>query len=77
MTSDLVEYIVEVNQLKIGTVVPGVQIPVVAESVLFEEQPEYAILLTWNMASDIVPKLRALGYRGKIILPVPKLEVIE
>jgi hypothetical protein len=77
ITSDLIEYIVEVNQLKIGTVVPGVHIPVVHEDILFEEQPDYAILLTWNMASDIIPKLRSGGYRGKIIVPVPSLEVIE
>jgi len=77
ITSDLVEYIGEVNELKVGTVVPGVHIPVVHEDVLFREQPDYAILLSWNMANDIIPKYRSMGYKGKIILPVPQLEVIE
>lgn len=77
ITPDLVEYIAEVNPLKIGTVVPGVRIPVVHEDVLFQDQPDYAILLTWNMAKDIIPKLRSLGYRGKFIMPVPDLEVID
>ena len=77
VTSDLVEYIGEVNPLKVGTVVPGVRIPVVHEEVLFQEQPDYAILLSWNMAEHIIPKYRSQGFTGKFILPVPRVEVIE
>ena len=77
VTSDLVEYITEVNQLKVGTVVPGVGIPVVDESIVFQDQPDYAILLSWNMAKTIIPKYRSEGYQGKFILPVPQVEVVE
>ena len=77
ITPDFMDYIVEVNQFKVGTMVPGVRIPVVHENVLFEEQPPYAVLLTWNMADHIIPKLRELGYTGKIIIPVPHVEVTE
>ena len=76
VTSDLVEYIGEVNQLKVGTVVPGVRIPVVDEKIMFEEQPDYALLLSWNMADHIVPKFREMGYQGKFILPVPHVEIV-
>ena len=55
---------------------PGVRIPVVHEDKMFEDQPDYAILLTWNMADDLIPKLRSKGYKGKFILPVPQVEVI-
>jgi hypothetical protein len=77
ITPDLVEYLTEVNPLKVGTVVPGVGIPVVHEDIVFKQQPDYAILLSWNMAEAIIPKYRSLGYQGKFILPVPKVEVIE
>ena len=77
VTPDLMGSIGEVNQLKIGTVVPGVRIPVVHEDVLFEEQPDYALLLSWNMADFLMPKFRSRGYKGKFILPVPQVEVIE
>ena len=76
VTADLVEYIGEVNALKVGTVVPGVRIPVVDEEIMFQEQPDYAILLSWNMAEHIVPKFREMGYLGKFILPVPEVEVV-
>jgi hypothetical protein len=77
ITPDLLKYIGEVNQLKVGTVVPGVRIPVVHEDVLFEDQPEYALLLSWNMADFLIPKLRSNGFQGKFILPVPQVEVID
>lgn len=76
VTSDLVEYIGEVNELKVGTVVPGVRIPVVDEKIMFQDPPDYAILLSWNMAQHIVPKFREMGYQGKFILPVPQVEVV-
>ena len=77
VTPDLLGSIGEVNQLKIGTLVPGVRIPVVHEDVLFEEHPDYALILSWNMADFLMPKFRSRGYQGKFILPVPQVEVIE
>lgn len=77
ITSDLVEHIGEVNPLKVGTVVPGVGIPVVHEDVVLKEQPDYALLLSWNMANQIIPKYRSIGYTGKFILPVPEVKVID
>ena len=77
VTSDLVDYLGEVNHLKIGTTVPGVRIPVVHEDVLFDEEPEYALLLSWNMSDFLIPKFRSRGYKGKFILPVPRIEVFE
>ena len=77
ITPDLIEYIAEVNQLKVGTLVPGVRIPVVHEDLVFQDPPDYAILLTWNMADRIIPNYRSMGYSGKFILPVPDVRVIE
>ena len=77
ITSDLLDYVAEVNQLKIGTVVPGVRIPVVHEDLIFQDPPDYALLLTWNMADTIIPKYRSAGFTGKFILPVPRVEVLE
>jgi hypothetical protein len=77
ITPDLVEYIAEVNELKVGTLVPGVQIPVIHEDAVFEDPPDYAILLSWNMASHLIRNYRANGFKGKFIMPVPEPEVIN
>lgn len=38
---------------------------------LYEDQPEYALLLSWHIASELIPKLRQKGYRGKYFCPLP------
>ena len=74
---DMIDYLTEKSQLKIGRFSPGVHIPVVDESRLFEEQPEAALILSWNIADELIPKLRKLGYRGKFILPNPTPMISE
>ena len=71
LDSDLVDYLVEKSALKIGLFAPGTRIPVVAEARLIEERPEYALLLSWNIADELIPKIRAQGYQGKFIVPNP------
>ena len=48
---------------KIGKYVPGTLIPVVEESRLFDDQPEFAMLLSWHIADELMPKLSAAGSR--------------
>jgi len=50
---------------------PGTAIPVVEESRLFTDQPDAAIVFSWHIADELAPKLRAKGYRGKLISPLP------
>lgn len=57
---------------KIGKYIPGTTIPVLDEGRLFEDQPEYAMLLSWHIADELMPKLAARGYKGKFIIPLPE-----
>lgn len=57
---------------KIGKYVPGTLIPIVEESKLFEDQPEYALLFSWHIADELIPKLRQKGFKGKFIVPLPE-----
>jgi SAM-dependent methyltransferase len=69
--SDLVDYITEVNPLRIGKYLPGVHIPIISEDYMFEDlQPADAgILFAWNYYDEIVPKLRKRGFKGRILQP--------
>jgi hypothetical protein len=62
---------------KIGKYIPGTIIPVWEESRLFSDQPEYALLLSWHIADELVPKLRARGFDGKFIVPLSTVRVLE
>jgi hypothetical protein len=64
------------DSLKVGKYMPGTLIPVLEESRLFEDQPEYALLLSWHIADELIPKLRKKGFRGKYIVPLPEPRIV-
>jgi len=68
----IIDYVCEiVGSLKIGKYMPGTLIPVVEESKLFADQPDYAIIFSWHIADELASKLREKGYRGTLITPLP------
>jgi C-methyltransferase C-terminal domain/Putative zinc binding domain/Methyltransferase domain len=78
ITPDLMPYIAEqATSLKLGLYTPSTHIPVVDEAVMLEEQPDYALLLSWHYAQPIMRALRAKGLRSKIIVPLPELQILE
>jgi hypothetical protein len=46
-------------------------IPAVEESRIFADQPDCAIISSWHIASELAPKLRAKGFKGKLVTPLP------
>ena len=62
---------------KIGKYMPGTIIPVMEESKLFIDQPAYALLLSWHIAEELMPKIRKKGFKGKFILPLPEPRIVE
>jgi len=68
----IIDYVCEIaGSLKIGKCMPGTSIPVVEESRLFTDQPDCALIFSWHIADELAPKLRAKGYRGKLVTPLP------
>ncbi|MEK6984359.1 MAG: class I SAM-dependent methyltransferase [Nanoarchaeota archaeon] len=62
---------------KIGKYIPGTIIPVLEESKLFEDQPEYALLFSWHIANEIIPKLKQKGFKGSFIVPLPNPRILK
>ena len=78
LTPDLLPYIAEQStSLKLGLFTPGTHIPVVDESIMFEEQPAYALMLTWHYAAPIINALRRRGLTSKIIVPLPDITIVD
>lgn len=68
----ILDCVVEVKtSQKVGKYMPGTVIPVKDEQCLFDEQPEYALLLSWHIANEIMESLRKKGFRGKYLIPLP------
>jgi hypothetical protein len=65
------------GSLKTGKYMPGTVIPVLEESRLYEDQPGYALLLSWHIADELIPKIREKGFRGRFIVPLPIPRVVS
>jgi SAM-dependent methyltransferase len=61
---------------KLDRYIPGTRIPVLDEKKLFEDQPEYALLLSWHIADELMPILRRKGYDGKFVVPLPEPKIV-
>ena len=78
LDSDALSYIAEQStSLKLGLFTPGTYIPIVDEKIMFEDQPDIAIILSWHYWEPIVDKLRAKGLKSKIIIPLPEVRIID
>lgn len=76
--SDLIDYVVDQSTLKQGYYTPGCHLRIYPPSRLYEDRPDYLLLLAWNLAEEILGQQNEFVARGgKIIIPLPKLRFIE
>jgi hypothetical protein len=71
-----ISYIVDSISYKQGMYTPGTHIPIYPESRLEKEMPDYALLLSWNFADEILRKnicFREKG--GQFIITIPHLRI--
>jgi ubiquinone/menaquinone biosynthesis C-methylase UbiE len=72
------EFVADANPFKQGRFMPGQAIPIVHPDRLVEAQPDFALLLVWNFAGEVMRQqaaYRAAG--GHFIVPIPEPCIIE
>jgi hypothetical protein len=75
--TDLVEYTVDKNPLKVGCYTPGAHLPIRPVEFLAEDRPDYALVLPWNIAAEIVSQESAYRERGgRFLVPIPEPQVL-
>lgn len=75
--TDLVDFTVDRNPLKVGSYTPGMHIPVQPVEALLEQQPDYVLILAWNFAEEIQQQQAEYKRRGgRFILPIPNPMVL-
>lgn len=78
LDDSIMNYVLEVpGSHKTGKYMPGTLIPCVEEPILFDDQPEYAMMLSWHIADEIMPKLVAKGFTGDFIVPLPEPRIVK
>ena len=67
-----IDYVIDRNPIKHGLYTPGTNIPIVSyEDGVRKLDGKHLLLLAWNFEEEIVKDLRASGFKGDIIVPLP------
>lgn len=75
---ELIEFVVDRNPEKQGTLLPGSHIPVFAPDKIWTEKPDYVLILPWNLADEISTDMAAIrDWGGRFVIPIPELEVLS
>jgi hypothetical protein len=71
------EFVCDKNPLKQGRLMPGVHVPIVDATELAARNPDYCLLLAWNVADEIRRDQAAwVAGGGRFILPIPAVQVL-
>jgi len=70
--------VVDRNPSKQDKYMPGSRIPIRGEDALREEQPDYIVLLPWNLRSELVQQLDYVHeWGGRFVTAIPTLTVFD
>ncbi len=76
--SDFLPYTVDRSHYKQGRFLPGTRIPVHAPERIFETEPDYVLILPWNLQSEIVRQMCGIAdWGGQFVVPIPSLRFIR
>ena len=76
--TDTIEFTVDRSPHKQGLLLPGSRIPILAPEELVRRQPDYAVILPWNIKDEIVgQQTDYINNGGQFICPVPNPEFVR
>ena len=74
---DYLDFIVDKSKAKQGLYTPGTHLLVYPPEKIYQEKPDYLLVLCWNIADEIIEQLK--NYHdagGRFIVPIPKVKII-
>ncbi|MFO1313572.1 MAG: class I SAM-dependent methyltransferase [Burkholderiales bacterium] len=76
--TDFLDFTVDRNPLKQGKYTPGTHIPIYAPEAIRAARPDYIFILPWNLKDEIRASLEYVReWGGKLVVPVPRIEILE
>jgi len=68
---------VDRNPYKHGRFTPGTRIPILAPEQIAEDQPDYVLILPWNLRDELTRQLAYVHeWDGKLVFPIPNVELV-
>jgi len=76
ISSKFIPYVVDRNQAKRGKYLPGSKIPIVADSRIADDRPDYVVIFPWNLRDEVIDQLAYIrNWGGRFVTAVPTLEI--
>jgi len=73
---ELVDFTVDRAPSKQGRYMPGIRIPIHEPNHIFEQKPDYILILPWNLKTEIMTQLQPVREWGaKFIIPIPMVTI--
>ena len=74
--TDLLDFTVDRSPHKQGKFLPGTHIPILPPERLWEAQPDYVLILPWNLRNEIMEQLAGIReWGGRFVVPIPEVTV--
>ncbi len=74
--ADLVDYTVDRSPYKQGHFLPGVHIPIYEPERVRATQPDYLLILPWNIREEVMQQMSYIReWGGKFVVPIPEVRV--
>lgn len=78
LTAQDIAFTVDRSPLKQNRFLPGTHIPVLEPEELLRQQPDFVMILPWNIADEIVAQQAEYRRRGgRFIVPIPRPRILE
>ena len=75
---ETIDYIIDDTPAKQGKFQSGPHLPIVGQSQILKERPDYLILLAWNFTEELMDKTAEYHQTGgHYIIPLPEVKVIN
>jgi 2-polyprenyl-3-methyl-5-hydroxy-6-metoxy-1,4-benzoquinol methylase len=76
--TDMIDFVADSSPHKQGLYLPGSHIPIVDPDTTRQTQPDFLLILPWNLTDEIVAANSFIrDWGGKFIVPIPAVQVIE
>jgi len=77
ISTNILQYTVDKNPMKVGKFTPGQHVPVREVSALVSERPDYVMILAWNFADEIIRQQDEYRRNGGLfIVPIPTPKIV-
>ncbi|MBI5758143.1 MAG: methyltransferase domain-containing protein [Planctomycetales bacterium] len=74
--TDLLEFTVDRSPHKQGRFLPGTHIPILPPEAIVNRQPDYVLILPWNIRDEVMQQMSGIhAWGGQFVVPIPEVKI--